>query len=381
MFLDLLETASPESLISDLQLRAREKALKVGFPTRKTEDFKYFPVKDLQESEMQFSKDGYHISIEGEGVELLSHHDALEKYGIVIRNRFEKMLAREESFFSLLNSGCSDDTVCIFVNDSTDLVTIVEQFENNDTLFCPRLQFFVGKGVETSFHHQIEVKGERNCINRSVDVSVEKNAKVTFFETSTIDHENSLFLDTRVTVKEDASFTHKSGTVGCKRFRNEIRAYLLEERANCNLIGFWNGTGDANISHLVHISHLAEYTTSREHYQGVSDQKARASFEGQIYVDKVAQKTDSYQLSKHLLIGEDARGFSKPNLEVFADDVIASHGATVSMLNEEELFYLTSRGISKDVAALLLKRGFLAFFLDEIGEKQVCKSFTRLIEL
>ncbi len=380
MFLELLEDFPQKLDGLDFQRQAREKALKVGFPTKKTEKYKYFPVQNLSNGSFTYSMEGMECSVQAEGVEVLPLSLALEKYGLVVRNRFEKMLAKEESFFALLNKGCSNEPLCLFVNQSTSLITIKHRFENSGRLFCQGLQIFVAKGVETSFHHAIEVKGTGNCINCSVDVAVEKNARVIFYQTTSSDADNTFLLDTKVTVKANGSFSHKSAAAGSDLFRNEIFAYLLEKGANCDLLGFWNGSARANISTLAHISHMAENTTSRQHYQGASDQKARASFEGQIYVDKVAQKTDSYQLSKHLLIGEDSKGFSKPNLEVFADDVKASHGATVSMLDEESLFYLTSRGIAKQTAEALLKRSFLTFFLDEIKEEGVHKSFTGMIE-
>lgn len=374
MFLDLLEEEKGEF---PFQNRAREKAKELSFPTRKNEAFRYINLKDLEKGAFTFSKGKYSISVSSDKVELLSLAEAMDKYGIGVSNRLEK--SWNESFFSLVNKGWGEDAYCLFIKDSVDeVIEIKESFCGDDQMVCPMLQFFIGSGVKATFHHQIEIAGKGNVLNRSVETAIEKGAFVTFYETSKSSFDNTLLLHTSATIKGEGNYIHRSATTGCKIYRNEIKTYLLERHASCSLEGFWNGNKSDSIHHLIHCSHLAEETNSRQHYQGVSDDKARSSFEGQIYVDKIAQKTDSYQLSKHLLIGEEARGFSKPNLEVFADDVIASHGATVSCLNEEELFYLTSRGIKKADAAILLKRGFLSFFLDQIEDKMVWESFKEL---
>ncbi|MCH9618574.1 MAG: hypothetical protein SP4CHLAM5_07070 [Chlamydiia bacterium] len=379
MFLEKLP--KKEEILSESRIRAQQKAQAIGFPTRKTEAFKYVPLKEVERGNFSLVESCYSLSCSSDKVQIFSMDQAIQKYGVLITNRLEKTLDKEESFFSLVNRGWGRDSYCIFVNESVDeIVTIKEKCIGDNMMVCPQLQFFIARGVRATFHHQIEVLGSGNMINRAVDVSVEKEAAVTFYEMADACTENDLFFHTSATIKKRGKYTHRSGTLGCKLFRNEIKTYLLEKDAQCVLEGFWNGSNDNDIHHHVHCSHLAEETKSRQHYQGVCDEAARASFEGQIYVDQIAQKTDSYQLSKHLLIGDKARAFSKPNLEVFADDVIASHGATISELNEEELFYLTSRGISKEQARVLLKQGFLSFFLDGIEDLQVLNGFNRLIK-
>jgi len=357
---------------------AQAKAIDLGFPTRKNEAFSYLDLKKLEERSFASQTSGT-LEIDNEKVEALSLDEALDKYGLYVSNSLKK-LERDESFFSLINSGWGQEVKCLFINESIeDLVSVIEEYKGNDTMFLPKVIVFAKPGVKASLHWQVNLKGSSSLVSRVIEVVVEKGAELSFFETSDIEHDNDVFFHTKVNLKHGSTFNHRSGTLGCKSFRNEIKAYLLEEEATCNLEGFWNGGVDESIHHLVHCSHLAENTNSRQHYQGACEEKARASFEGQIYVDKVAQKTDSYQLSKHLLIGEKARGFSKPNLEVFADDVKASHGATISRLSEEELFYLQSRGISEKAAGSLLKQGFLSFFINDIEEEKVQKAFSGLI--
>ena len=353
-----------------------DKALEEGFPSRKSESFKYVNLQDIEKSQYTYSDDGYRVSIDQQNIEVLPIDEAREKYGILIANRFEKFYREQKRFFPLINYGMASKGLCIFINESIDeVVNIEEVFDLSSHMAYPQLHFFIAKGVNISLHHKIKVLGDDNFINRCVDMNIERGAQVEVYETSEIKKSNRLCFYTSASVKGEASFIHKSGTLGCKLFHSEIVAFLHEKHASASLEGFWNGDGDSEISHRVHCSHLAEHTYSRQHYQGVVDGKARAVFEGQIYIDSIAQKTDSYQLSKHLLLGEDSRGFSKPNLEVFADDVKASHGATVSRLHDDELFYLMTRGVTKDDAILLLKESFLSFFVHQLDDPCVRKSF------
>jgi Fe-S cluster assembly protein SufD len=381
MFLNLLQKKQiKDSLFFPHQTLAQKKAFALNFPTNKTESFSYLNLKNLQQQHFDFHSSSYFISSDCKSIEILTLAKALEKYGLLISNRMEKVQKENKSFFSLVNQGWTEDVYCIFVNSSVEeVITIQEEFLADQKLIFPQLQFFIGKGVKATFHHKIKVSGKDNFINRSLYISLEKGAEILSFETPSLERENTVFSHTEAYLKRDSIYTHKSAVGGCKLFRNEIKTYLLEENATANLEGFWNGSKDDSLHYHVHCSHLAEHTNSKQHYQGVLEESSRASFEGQIYVDKIAQKTDSYQLSKHLLIGDEARGFSKPNLEVFADDVIASHGATISTLNEEELYFLTSRGIDKAKAEGLLKQGFLTFFLDTIKDQSVLESFKELI--
>jgi Fe-S cluster assembly protein SufD len=106
------------------------------------------------------------------------------------------------------------------------------------------------------------------------------------------------------------------------------------------------------------VEHIAPHTRSRQHFKAILRDRSRSSFEGKILVRPEAQKTQAYQLNNHLLLSEEALSFAKPNLEIFADDVKASHGATVSQLNEEELFYFRCRGFPLVVAQEMLAEGF-----------------------
>jgi Fe-S cluster assembly protein SufD len=123
----------------------------------------------------------------------------------------------------------------------------------------------------------------------------------------------------------------------------------------------------ASQSHThVFVEHAAPHARSLQKFKGVLKDIAQSSFEGKIFVRPVAQKTEAYQLNHNLLLSEGAIANAKPNLEIFADDVKASHGATFSQVDEEQLFYLKSRGLSSMDATQLLIRGFMQEMIDQI---------------
>ena len=369
----------PSGLYGDDQVVLQEKMRQRAFPERKAEEFKYLSLQELEQSGFGCTGE-YSVSCRAPGVEIVSMDSALEKFGFAVLGRLQKGGERGEGYFSLLNRAYARDRFCIFVGeDAPAFFEIEEHLSGQKSSILPQLLYFVEGEKKCTVHHRVVVEGEGNFVSRLVDVQVESGVELTIYETAKIERENSVFFHTQGNIKGEGSLHHRSGTTGCKLFRNEIKTFLLEKDARCSLEGFWNGKGSDSIHYHVHCSHLAEETASRQHYQGVAADSARASFEGQIYVDSVAQKTDSYQLSKHLLIGEKARGFSKPNLEVFADDVVASHGATVAALDEEELFYLTSRGIAKEQAASLLKRGFISFFFDKVEQESVRETLMQMV--
>jgi len=129
--------------------------------------------------------------------------------------------------------------------------------------------------------------------------------------------------------------------------------------------------GDEHCDNTTVIDHLAPDTTSREVFKGVLDDQSRAVFQGKIVVHKDAQRINGHQLSKALLLSDAAEMDAKPELEIYADDVKCSHGATTGQLDETELFYLRSRGIPEAQARNMLIRSFLAEAVQEINDQDI----------
>ncbi len=138
--------------------------------------------------------------------------------------------------------------------------------------------------------------------------------------------------------------------------RNTLTINLLEPNAVANIYGLY--LNNKSVVNHTTINHLAPNCTSKQLYKGIIDKDCYASFEGKIYVDKCASKTVAEQTNRHLLLDKTARSHSEPHLEIYNDDVKCSHGATCGSLNEEQLFYLLSRGIDQESAKKLLVEAF-----------------------
>lgn len=148
--------------------------------------------------------------------------------------------------------------------------------------------------------------------------------------------------------------------------RNDVHAVLGDEGAEARLDGLYLASDERLVDNHTTIEHAKPHCASRELYKGVLDGAARAVFNGRIIVRKDAQKTDSKQTNRNLLLSEDATVFTNPQLEIFADDVRCTHGATIGHLDDEALFYMRSRGLSKEMAGSLLIYAFASEIIDRI---------------
>lgn len=162
--------------------------------------------------------------------------------------------------------------------------------------------------------------------------------------------------------------------------RNEIRSLLAGEHIEARLNGAYLGTGTAHIDNTTFIDHAHPNCESREVYKGVLDDQSRGVFQGKILVRPHAQKTDGHQLNRALLLSPKAEINSKPELEIYADDVKCSHGATTGDLDPDQLFYLKARGIDEDQARALLVQAFLVESVEAIQKKPVRELFSDVLQ-
>ncbi len=182
-----------------------------------------------------------------------------------------------------------------------------------------------------------------------------------------VENERSYHLATLQVVQErSASFGSCSIALGGRLARNEVTAVLDAEGADCTLNGLYLATGEQHVDNSTTIDHAKPHGTSHQFYKGILDGRATAAFNGRIIVRKNAQKTDAIQKNKNLLLAGDAAVNTKPQLEIFANDVRCTHGATIGQIDPEALFYMRSRGIGRKEARTLLTYAFAGDILDRI---------------
>ena len=191
-----------------------------------------------------------------------------------------------------------------------------------------------------------------------IEIFVGEGARVTHCKVQ--DEAGSAFhvASTRAEVSNDGAYDLTTATLGARLSRHEVEVALVGPGAACRVDGLYIvGDGQHADTHSL-IDHREPNCASRQNYKGILDGRSRAVFNGRVFVHEGARGTDAQQSNKNLLLSPDARVDTKPQLEIFNDDVKCSHGATVGQLEEEELFYLLSRGLHPDLARNLLTYGF-----------------------
>lgn len=185
----------------------------------------------------------------------------------------------------------------------------------------------------------------------------------------------------RLDVREGrgSRFTSHAVSLGAELSRNDIVTVLEAEGAECALNGLYMVDGRQHVDFHTSVEHREARGTSREYYKGILGGRSRGVFNGRVHVHPGAQRTDSEQANRNLLLSRDAEVDTKPELEIYADDVKCSHGATVGQLDPDMLFYLRARGIDEDAARGLLTYGFAQDVIERMGVAAVRSRLERMI--
>ena len=236
--------------------------------------------------------------------------------------------------------------------------------------FHPRHSVRLGEGAKLTLF-ELSIGSGRYLHNPVLSVELAKDAVLTHVRLQD-EPSAAVYLSTMyVTVDGAATYDSFTLNLGARLGRTEAHATLRGERAvtHLNAAQLLSGTQHGDVTTVV--SHDAPSCASRQTVKNVLSAHARAVFQGKIEVARGAQKTDGYQMNQTLLLSPDAEVDSKPQLEIYADDVKCSHGVTIGALDADQMFYLRSRGISADEARAILVRAFLAAALDAVGDEKI----------
>ncbi|HWS86982.1 MAG TPA: Fe-S cluster assembly protein SufD [Pyrinomonadaceae bacterium] len=204
-----------------------------------------------------------------------------------------------------------------------------------------------------------------------VEVFVGEGARVTHYKVQTEADSAYHVASTRAEVSKDGAYDLTTVTLGARLSRHNVEVALVSPGAECRVDGLYLvGDGQHADTHSL-IDHREPNCASRQTYKGILDGKSRAVFNGRVYVHEGAAGTDAQQNNKNLLLSPEARVDTKPQLEIFNDDVKCAHGATVGQLEEEELFYLLSRGLHPTLARNLLTYGFAEEIVGNIKHESI----------
>lgn len=406
VFLQAAEAIYDESRGSDFLSKLKDEAfakfLSIGLPTKKNEDFKYVKLRPLFSRKVnpsfpcEVSKKTVDslileecrgrsvVFVNGHFREELSNTSGIPKgtmampllksartFNSFFANEWSFLIREETNPFYLLNTSVAKDGLFIYVPPCTKLegpiqCVFIYDEESVPMLMQPRLSVFLGAGSELNlqFTHAFS-NGKGQTINIAADFHLEKGAVLRCEEATDDVPENLYFFKSiRAKLKRDASFTMVNVTKGAMTERSDYKVWLQGENSEASLDGLAMLGGKRESHTHIMVIHEGKHTRSRQLFKNVLKDFGRSSFEGQIIVDKEAMKTDAFQLNNNLLLSERCQADSKPMLKIYADDVKASHGATVGRLDEEQLFYLRSRGLSLEQAKEYLTTAFCKEVVD-----------------
>lgn len=231
----------------------------------------------------------------------------------------------------------------------------------------PRVLVHAGRGSEATLIESYSALGDgRYWTNAVVEIKLEDGARLEHYKVQRESLEAFHTATTSVELGGASSFNTTTITLGAEIARHDINVSLNARGAECWVDGLYiTATGQHADTHSL-IDHREPHCTSRQLYKGILDGKSRAVFNGKVFVREGAFQTDAQQTNRNLLLSGEARVDTKPQLEIFADDVKCAHGATVGQLEEEELFYLISRGLRPELAQNLLTYGFAEEVINKI---------------
>ncbi len=312
----------------------------------------------------------------GAGVVISTLEEALADHPGHVTQYLGKLAPSGQNIFNALNSGLLRDGVFILFKKNTvaekpvHILNIVDS--DSHVLAQPRLLVVGGDFAKGEIIESYEsLTTAPYLTNAIVEIVLEENAFISHVKIQNEGAAGFHISTNAVELKTASNYTSYNLNFGGSIARNTINAAFAQSDAECHLSGLYIGGEGQLIDNHTMMDHALPRCNSNELYKGVLTGNARAVFNGKILVRKDAQKTNAFQQNKNILLSEDALVDTKPQLEIFADDVKCSHGATVGQLDEEALFYLRSRGIGKEAARSIMVAAFAEDVVNNIQHKHV----------
>ena len=412
--------AAPDGVI-DLRRRAFERFTALGVPTTRLEAWRFTNVAPIANTafalaapaEREAAKadtaphaldigagllfvNGRHVApasdVSGlpDGVEVLSLADVLASDSGETRAAVEAQLASgagiENEAFTALNTALLHDGAVVRVPANTvveqpiQLLFVTSPPPGGEPVMThPRVLLVVGENAQVRVVESYGGGDSPYLTNTVTEVVAGPSAVVDHYklvrESTAAYHIGAM----HVRLGRAANFSSHAVTLGGAIVRNDAQALLDGEGVECTLNGLYLANGRRLVDNHTTIHHAQPHCSSHELYKGILDGEARAVFNGKIIVAIDAQKTDAKQTNKALLLSEDAQINTKPELEIFADDVKCTHGATVGQLDEDALFYLRARGLGLEQARSVLIHAFAVDLLNHIAIEPIRDQLDELL--
>ncbi len=416
-FMAFEEKIDVTSELHDIRTSALKNFEIKGFPTKKEEAWKYtslnsilkndFSVFPKNESHIEFSEvkkyflheiDTYKVVfIDGVFSSFLSSttHDGLDiclmssaltkpKYKLVVDEYFNKIANQNESLTSL-NTAFANEGAYIHVPKSkiVDKPIEIMYFSTGSEvaiLVQPRNLIVVQENAQVQIIERHQSLNENATLTNVVtEIFAEKKAIVDYYKIQNDNLEANLIDNTFVSQKGNSVVSVNTFAFGGNLTRNNLNFYHFGEHIVSNLNGITIIGESQHVDHYTLVNHATPNCESHQDYKGIFTDKAVGVFNGKIFVEKEAQKTNAFQKSNNILLSDKATINAKPQLEIFADDVKCSHGCTIGQLDESAMFYMQQRGIPKKEAKALLMYAFSNKVIESIKIPELKQRITKII--
>ncbi|OIO38402.1 MAG: Fe-S cluster assembly protein SufD [Candidatus Omnitrophica bacterium CG1_02_46_14] len=408
--------------LGEIRSQAYERFKAVGFPDRHLEEWKYTPLDPVM-SASYVSSEGYSLrrhdsnylkslftpTVENEkrlvfvngayskeysstkflpqGVLFGRLAENIEFTPDLVQSTLAANTNNETNPFSLINTFNFKDGAFVYIPDNCNVeetlnVTFTASLpEGKSEVFYPKILIILGKRAKASI--VLNMRGDarsRYFNNAHAQVHLGEGSNLDYVYVQRESKKASSFLTNRTLLKKESMLNVLSFATDGTLIRNENHVVFTEPHGFSSHKGLSVLSGGSQFFHQAVMDHEASGCTSRQFYKNILSDRSKSEFNSLVHVRRDAQKSDSNQLNKNLLLSDLAQAYSRPKLKIDADDVACSHGATVGQLEKEELFYLRSRGFSEKAARFMLTYGFAEEIMEEFKPESLKKELELLVK-
>ena len=376
----------------------------VGFPTTQVEDWRFTNVAAIARTPFELAIDG-HVGLSRErlnefhlpgaacqlvfvngrfarefsvlenlpaGLEVASLGEQISRKPGSLQEHLGHYLNIERDAFAALNTAFLEDGVYVHVRRGTVVempiyVLFISTGKQAATVTHPRNLIVAEEASQvTVIEDYVSVESGTAFCNTVTEIAAADDSVVSHFMIER-EHKEAFNVSTlRIQQGRNANVSSHSVLLGGALVRNNVHPVLAGEGSECLINGLFIGHGRQHLDNYMLVEHASPHCGSRQFYNGILDDKARGVFHGRIIVHRDAQKTDAKQTNRNLLLSDEAQIDTKPQLEIYADDVKCTHGATIGQIDERAMFYLRSRGIDEASARKMLLLAFADECLDRM---------------
>ena len=418
-FMAFEEKVDVTAQLHDIRTSAIKNFENKGFPTKKEEAWKYtslnsilksdFSVFPKRENSIEFKDvkkfflheidtyklvfvDGKFSSFlsstthEGIDVCLLSSVLTKPKYKMVLDNFFNKIASKDESL-TTLNTAFAQEGAFINIPKSkvADKPIEIIHFstgEESALMVQPRNLIIVGENAHVQIIERHQSLNSNPVLTNSVtEIFAQKRAIVDYYKIQNDEQTANLIDNTYISQKQESRVAVHTFSFGGNITRNNLNFYHFGERIDSILKGITIIGDKQHVDHYTLVNHATPNCESHQNYKTILGGSSTGVFNGKIFVEKEAQKTDAFQQNNNILLSDKATINAKPQLEIFADDVKCSHGCTIGQLDESAMFYMQQRGIPKKEAKALLLYAFSNEVIESIKIPELKQRITKIIAM